>query len=404
MIVALLVSTGAAWEAGALAALNAHPGVVVLKRCVDVEDLLAAASAGRADVAVLAADLSGLDATVVADLHGHGVRVVAVAADPDPATARTGRTGVDAVVGADEVGGLPDVLTGVTTGTSPGVPAEPAGAERPADAPPAGSPGRVVAVWGPAGAPGRTTVAIALAAELARRRLTTVLVDADPHGGAVAQHLGVLDEVSGLLSAARLVAAGTVAERLPEVQRRLSDRLRVVTGLPRPDRWPEVRPGALAAIVAAARSDAQVVLDTGFSLEHDAAADLGGRPQRNGLTVEAVTEADSVVLVGAADPVGLARLARAVTDLRELLDAPDLHLVVNRMRPSLGWREPDVVAMLRGFAPEAEVHFLPDDQVAVDRALVAGRTLLESGESALTRGVAGLVDAMAARRQALNSR
>jgi len=41
------------------------------------------------------------------------------------------------------------------------------------------------------------------------------------------------------------------------------------------------------------------------------------------------------------------------------------------------------------------VHFLPDDQAAVDRALVAGRTLLESGESPLTRAVAALVDAMA---------
>ena len=30
--------------------------------------------------------------------------------------------------------------------------------------------------------------------------------------------------------------------------RRLADRLRVVTGLPRPDRWQEVRPGALAAV------------------------------------------------------------------------------------------------------------------------------------------------------------
>ena len=403
MIVVLLVSTGASWEPTALGALNAHPGVVVLKRCVDVDDLLATAAAGRAELAVLPADLTGLDATVVGDLHGHGVRVVAVAADPDPVTSSAGRAGIDAILGADRVDELPEVLVGVSSGTSPAAPVAPDGAEQPPEGSASGSPGRVVAVWGPAGAPGRTTVAIALAAELARRRLTTVLLDADPYGGAVAQHLGVLDEVSGMLSAARLFAAGAVAERLPEVQRRLSDRLRVVTGLPRPDRWQEVRSGALAGIVAAARADAQVVLDTGFSLELDAAADLGGRPRRNGMTVEALTEADSVVLVGAADPVGLARLARAVTELHELLDAPDLHLVVNRMRPSLGWRESDVVAMLRGFGPCTGVHFLPDDQVVVDRALVAGRTLLEAGESALTRAVAGLVDAMAG-RQALNSR
>lgn len=404
MIVALLVSTGAAWESKALATLTSHPGVVVLKRCVDVDDLLATASAGQAQVAVLGAELPGLDAAVVADLHGYGVRVVAVAADADVAQARAGHLGLDGVLGEDRVDVVADVVTGLTSDAPPTVPG-PGAAE--ASAPDDGPGGRVVAVWGPAGAPGRTTVAVGLAAELARRRLTTVLLDADPYGGAVAQHLGVLDEVSGLLSAARLVAGGTLAERFPTVQRRLSDRLRLVTGLPRPDRWTEVRPGALAEVVDVARREAQVVIDTGFSLEHDPAADFGARAQRNGLTIEALEAADDIVVVGSADPVGLARLARAVAEAHDALAGPRLRLVVNRMRPTLGWREVDVSAMLGGFGTNVGVHFLPDDQAAVDRALVAGRTLLEGGESPLTRAIAGLVDAMAGGRapaQALKSR
>jgi MinD-like ATPase involved in chromosome partitioning or flagellar assembly len=123
------------------------------------------------------------------------------------------------------------------------------------------------------------------------------------------------------------------------------------------------------------------------------------RPERNGLTVEALQAADEILLVGSADPVGLARHARAVADAHELLTAPALRLVVNRMRPTLGWRESDVAAMLAGFGDNLGVHFLPDDQAAVDRALVAGRTLVESGESPLTRAVAGLVDAMAGVRR-----
>ena len=65
---------------------------------------------------------------------------------------------------------------------------------------------------------------------------------------------------------------------------------------------------------------------------------------------------------------------------------------------TLGWREADVVAMLGGFGAR-QVHFLPDDQPAVDRALVAGRLLVESGESPLTRAVGALVDAMAGVRR-----
>ena len=203
-------------------------------------------------------------------------------------------------------------------------------------------------------------------------------------------------------TAARLAASGSLTQRYAEVPRRLSDLLHVVTGLPRPDRWREVRPGTLEELVACASRGSQVVLDTGFDLEADPYADPGVRPERNGLTHEALAVADEVVLVGAADPVGLARLARAIRDLgdhldgsAELLRRPVVRVVVNRMRPSLGWREADVVSMLAGFGAGQGVHFLPDDQPAVDRALVAGRSLVESGESALSRAIAGLLDSMA---------
>ena len=104
MIVTLLVSTGAAWEGPALTALNEHPGVVVLKRCVDLDDLLAAASAGQAQVAVLGAELSGLDGPAVDQLRQYGVRAVAVAPDDEVARARAHRIGIDAVVAADRIG------------------------------------------------------------------------------------------------------------------------------------------------------------------------------------------------------------------------------------------------------------------------------------------------------------
>jgi hypothetical protein len=69
-------------------------------------------------------------------------------------------------------------------------------------------------------------------------------------------------------------------------------------------------------------------------------------------------------------------------------------VVVNRMRPTLGWSEKDIAAMVSGFARTSGLHFLPDDRAAVDRALVSGRMLVETGESALTRAVAGVVDAL----------
>ena len=402
----LVVASGAAWEPAALRHLGDHAGIVVLKRCVDVDDLLAAASAGQADVAVVGLDAPGLDRSAVDLLRRHGVRPVAVlpgapGAAGDAGRLRAARLGILARVEEADLGALPGVVLAPDPEPTqarvdvPEVP-QPDGSRPPVHAGEDDAtdrrPGRVVAVWGPAGAPGRTTVAAALAAEVARRGRRTVLVDADPYGGAVAQQLGVLDEVSGLLSAARLAAAGQLAERFASVQRGIDVRLSVVTGLPRADRYVEVRGGVVEELLQVAHEQADVVVDTGFSLEEDAVPDYGSRPGRNQMTLAALHAADVVVLVGSADPVGLSRLARALVELREGVGARPLHVVVNRMRPTLGWSEREVAGMVEGLARSATIHFLPDDRATVDRALVAGRTLTDVGDSPLGRAVADLAD------------
>jgi MinD-like ATPase involved in chromosome partitioning or flagellar assembly len=254
-------------------------------------------------------------------------------------------------------------------------------------------------------------VATGLAAELARRRNTTVLVDADPHGGSVAQVLGVLDEVSGLLAASRLVHSGELGERFASVQRALDPWLTVVTGLPRPDRWTEVRPGAIEALLEVAAEHAHVVVDAGFGLEDDAAGDYASRPGRAHVTRSAVSAADEVLVVGTPDPVGLSRLARALVELRETTGSVPTRVVVNRMRPSLGWSERDVADIVTAFARSVSLHFLPEDQVTVDRALVTGRTLAEiDPDSPLVRALGELADVVvpdpgnATRRGALVTR
>ncbi|CAN5364593.1 P-loop NTPase [soil metagenome] len=396
-VVVLRVASGADWEPEALRLLGDRHGIVVLKRCVDVADLLATAASGQAQVAVLGVDTPGLDAPAVDLLLRSGVRPVAVSGpgSPEAARARAARVGIAVVVGSADLASLPDVVTDVVTDvmtvvdasaapTLPGVPVATPALD-----------GRAYVVWGPAGAPGRSTVAAAVAGGMARRRSRTVLVDADPYGGTIAQQLGILDEVSGLLAAARLSSSGQLAHRFPSVQRGVDAHLSVVSGLPRPDRWVEVRGGSVEHLVEVARGHGDVVVDTGFCLEEDPAHDFGSRPGRNQLTLGALEAADEVLVVGAADPVGLSRLARGLAELRELVPGLPLRVVVNRMRSSLGWSEKQITAMVAGVLDTSaahSLHFLPDDRAAVDRALVTGRTLLEGGDSVLTRAVAALVD------------
>ncbi|MGA8845183.1 MAG: hypothetical protein WB471_01035 [Nocardioides sp.] len=397
MIVVLVVASGGPWEPEALRILAERTGIVVLKRCVDLPDLLATAASGQAQVAVLGAQTVGLDVAAVDHLRRHGVLALAVTpqAGLDEARTRLRSIGVPCVVGDDDLPTLPETLARLVaradTREEAPLQLQPRAAG-PAGEIPGPARGRAIAVWGPAGAPGRSLLAAAIAAELSHRRRPTVLVDADPYGGTLGQALGVLDEVSGLLAASRLAVSGQLAGGFASVQRALGPCLSVVTGLPRPERWSEIRPEVVDELLDLGRCRGDVVVDTGFSLEGDPVRQVGSRASRNQLTVSAIEAADEVVLVGAADPVGLSRLARAVVDVRDLVPDSPVRVVVNRMRPSLGWSEKEIRQMVAGFAGVDSLHFLPEDRAGADRALVAGRSLLELGESALTRGIGSLVD------------
>lgn len=397
MICVLMMASGAAWESAALARLDGQDGVVVLKRCVDVDDLLATATSGQADVAVVGLEAPGLDPSAVAHLRRYAVRPVAVvprADDPD-VLARAQRIDVPTLVAFDDPDGLAEAVATVEDVADTRVRAVPADPLGPAGAEVDRGPGhRLVVVWGPGGAPGRTTSAVTLASLLARRGRDTVLVDADPYGGGVAQQLGILDEVSGILSAARRAGSGHLGERFASTCRGVGDHLRVVTGLPRADRWIEVRGSALEQTLECALEHGDVVVDTGFSLEDEPGQDFGSRPSRNAMTLTALDLADEVVVVGSADPVGLSRLARGLVELRDRTGGAPVRVVVNRMRPTLGWSEREIAGMVEGFTRVLGLHFLPDDRAATDRALVSGRALVEAGDTALLRGYAAVVDAV----------
>lgn len=421
-VVLLLAGGGAGWESPLLAAAQQRTDVAVLRRCVDVEDLLAATASGQADVAVVALDAPGLDLAAADRLRHDGVAVVGVLGGIgtlEAARDHAARIGLAAVAPDHDVAGILAAAVSAAHDRTAARRRDPVGAatsgqrEEPAPgrriahaaAQPSGGPtasGRVVAVWGPAGAPGRTTTAVALSAAGAAAGRPSVVVDVDPYGGAVAQHLGVLEEVSGLLAATRLAAGGTLGVGVHGVVRGLGPGWSVVTGLPRPDRWSEVRLGTVTELLEALRVVGDVYVDTGPGLEDDPYAETAGRAGRDQTTLEAIAAADELVAVLAPDPVGLTRGARGLAELAEVTDGRPVRVVLNRARSSLGWPERDVVAMVRGFAGVQEVLTVPDDRGAVDRALAAGRPVTEQ-DGAAARAFRAAWQAVGA-PQAANSR
>ncbi|WP_298885723.1 P-loop NTPase [uncultured Serinicoccus sp.] len=435
----LVTAVAPRWESQVAALLAGSTQARLVRRCADLPELLGVTRAGLADVVLVSHDLRGLDRDAVLDLGAAGAHVVGVHPRDDPEAARTlQRRGVisvlevesstpdlDAVLASlgradpsDDVRGPTGSPTGSATpgpaehDPGPGRFTDPAallvetGPEgvRQDDAGPGptagteqedlprqdGSPeGEVVVVWGPHGSTGRTTVAVNLAAELASATTQVLLVDADTYGAGVAQALAVLDESPGVAAAARAADQGTLdADHLVRLAPRVRPGLLVLTGLPRADRWTELRESALADIFQQARSVARwVVVDVAPTVEQDEELSFDtSAPRRNGAALCALEEADRVLVVGTGDPVGLQRLVRCVDQLPGLTRAK-AQVVVTRVRPGPVGPEPGrrITETLRRFAGVGQVHLVPEDRDGVDAALLHGHTLAESRPSSPAR-------------------
>lgn len=394
------------WEATLIAALDRGDGTVtVVRRCVDLADLLAVASTGTARAAVVSADLRGFDRDALARLTVASVAVVVlVPVGDDAAERRLRQLGVEEVLPADS---SPAAIVAAVSAATGRVGSRPVhdysdvqargaadGVTEDLPLPGQEVSGRIVAVWGPAGAPGRTTVAVAVASELAGLGTRSLLLDADVYGGVVAQALGLLDESPGIAAAARLAISGSLDRpALAELAREVEPGFAVLTGIARADRWPELRPSAVEVVLAVARRLADVVVvDCGFALEQDEelAYDTAA-PRRNGATLAVLSAADAVLAVGGADPISLQRLVRGLTELREAIptaggSAPIV--VVNRLRAGVvGGGDPaeQIATALRRYAGVEAVRFVPQDVAACDAALATGRTLREAASASPAR-------------------
>ncbi|MFI2753019.1 CpaE family protein [Cellulomonas sp. P22] len=400
MAVGVLCAVRGTAESQIVQAVDATGGRLrVTRRCADLAELLAAAEAGLGRVAVVSADLPLLDREAVAALHRCGVHVVGLGEPGAPWHGdRLRDLGAELVLDVPSDARAAAVLVREVvealespTGSRAAEAAAPGqvGADRPsADAPVpgAGSPrrerGQLVAVWGPTGAPGRTTLAMNLAAELAVAGRTALLVDADTYGGTVAQAVGMLDEAPGLAAAARAAGQGALdVEALARLSPLLAPDLRVLSGISRPDRWPELPASSLDVVWTVARALTDwTVVDCGFCLEQDEILSYDTRaPRRNAATLSALYEADEVVVVGAADPIGVQRLVRALADLADLGLPGNRTVVVNRLRSGVAGPRPGeaIAEALARYAGVTDVHLVPDDPAGLDAALLDARLLHE---------------------------
>jgi MinD-like ATPase involved in chromosome partitioning or flagellar assembly len=382
-------------------------GHEIVARCSTAAELASRIEPQAPDVAIVAATERHLTDRLLALCDESGIRVIALVADESDrryAAVLGLRETADADVGWPQLENMLALLPGRATtsrpasGFSPPTTGNRAEAGNRADTgnrtdtpKPAGT---VIAVWGPAGAPGRTTVAINLAAELAAAGQSVALGDVDTYSGSVAPALGLLDEAPGFAAACRLAGAdGLTRAELERIGQRYhsgssgaggsrASGFWVLTGIGRPSRWPELSAQRVAATIERCRTWVDyTIVDTGFSLEQDEeiSSDLYA-PRRNAAGITALREADRVVAVGAADPVGLSRFLRAHVDLVETVPEERVLVAMNKVRASAIGLNPvgQVAQTLSRFGGIAAAVMIPFDSPALDAAILSGRTLADA--------------------------
>jgi len=265
------------------------------------------------DVLVVSHRWPALTHAFVADVHARSRRVLGVHERAEPASrTHLATVDVDAVV-ENDAGPEAFVRALVELCSEQQRP--------PGFAPPplAARPSRLVGVGGPPGV-GRTEVAIELAVA-ATRNSSVLLADCDDVAPAVAQRLALPLEPN-LRTAIDAVEHGR-GDLGACIQRQAHRKVAVLGGIPNSTSWMQVRPGEVIRVLDRLGTAAAIIVVDGIgSLQ-----DLGGLPRGRFATARALAiEADVLVAVCDASPVGVTRLLAWTVELRAL--APSTPIVV----------------------------------------------------------------------------
>lgn len=352
------------------AQLQARRDVKLVLRCVDRVELLAAIRGGELDALVSVGRAPWFDREAAVEASNAAIRVVALT-DDHREDERLSAFGAVVL--------MPDAaLTEVIETCRTSQIAVPTAA---LNGQPAGSRGGVIGVWGPKGAPGRTSIAIEIGVQLGLDQGHALLVDADTYGGDILQLVGITEELPTIVWASRMAAkdeltAGTLFTHL----RRVGERGPVVLpGLPRSELWPELSEYGWGQLLQVARAlFKHTVVDVGFCLESNATPYPGPSEGRNRIGRITIREADHVVAVCRADPVGIKHFLWSFDDLRALIDVDRVLIVANRVAPH---SEREVGDVLRRHLGKRPVAYVPNRPTEFGRSVFSGIPLGESGTS-----------------------
>lgn len=239
--------------------------------------------------------------------------------------------------------------------------------------------GRLFCITSAVGAPGRTSIALNLAMESADLGHSTLLAEIDREGGALAQQLGLIN------SASTLNRALTTHLPIAQIAPAIAANFHVLTAPLRPAMMTELDPDLAAELWQRARTEFEIsIIEVGSVGDFFEIGRVQRRVER--LLVDALGQAEEVLMVVTTDPQSVARTLRALDALYAEFPEIRIRLIANRVpqksgrRSSQGGQRGDFAndEVSRAFAERSLiVHQVPLDLDLFVRALHQGRALAE---------------------------
>ncbi|GAA1528416.1 DNA-binding response regulator [Brevibacterium picturae] len=359
--------------------------VTIVARPADDVELLALCRTGSADAVIVGQYFPGLDAQVIAAIRAAGTAVLGFGNDAEALEALGIGSHVPSTADAETVAqALDDTRDSTVVPPRPSTPPGPPGGQ-----------GHIVTVWGTGSSPGRTLTAVNLGDHGARQGHRSVVVDADTVAAMVATTLGLTEESAHLASLCRLEAEKTPPLDVSAVPHAaIREDFHAVTGLTRPDRWPEIRASVLTAVLARlATMFDLVVVDVADRVDPD---DDFADPfyDRHCATRASLDAADTVLVLAAGDPIGLQRLVKLLgTDRAESMGSK-MRIGITKVRAGAVGHPAEVRIreVLNRFVRRDPDFIFSDEPATVDAAMLAGHTLHEANpKSVLSQEIADVV-------------
>jgi len=371
-------------------ALEAFDDLHIVAQCLAADQLLQLVGARQVDALVVAWSLHRLTDAIVDELDRPGVTLVLLVVDPDEERWQR-RRGPVLTIGAEPAAVHQAMLTarpGVRTTARPVAVAEPV-VRKAEDRPRSGSGlGGVIAVTGGAGSPGRTTVAINLATALGAAA-PTVLVELDLCAAAMAAYLDA-DPSRNVCTLAHAVRddphlwGPALGDELQPLRSGATQAF-VLCGPPKREMRTSLGPALVERLIDELAQRFQwVILDVGPELIGIEAAPATHRA--------ALARADHLLLVGAADFVGVWHARTALEQIERLLgiERRRVNVILNRHDARYHHARQEVEWHLR--APVVSV--IPFDHAGLQRATLEQRPAVLDSASRAGRALLSLAEGL----------